>query len=249
MSFTLGEIEAKLSSFFENDLFLFKKKDSSLKIISRLMDIMEQGIIEKIDKKYAPNQYTVLIDETFHKLNHTKLTEFLKKFLRENADQNGYHLTGPIQVNFKHVSTTTSGINIHTGFSSIQSGRTIKLEGQNNKASIEKSNEPLGCLILWDEEVVDILRSPFNIGRDLSNDLVIDNLKVSRKHARLIKSGNDVWIHDLHSTLGTFINDEKLESKILKNGDVLKLAEAEIIFLNSNTHLQKHSSKTRKIDT
>jgi len=47
-------------------------------------------------------------------------------------------------------------------------------------------------------------RDVITIGRSSDNDLVINNIKVSRKHAKLEKSGIEWFIEDLGSSNGTF---------------------------------------------
>jgi pSer/pThr/pTyr-binding forkhead associated (FHA) protein len=46
------------------------------------------------------------------------------------------------------------------------------------------------------------------IGRDISNDIVINDAEVSRKHVRLTVQGERYVIEDLGSTNGTFINGQ-----------------------------------------
>jgi len=48
------------------------------------------------------------------------------------------------------------------------------------------------------------------IGRDLQNDIVINDPEVSRRHARLFLQGNHVVIEDLGSTNGTTVNGQRL---------------------------------------
>jgi pSer/pThr/pTyr-binding forkhead associated (FHA) protein len=47
------------------------------------------------------------------------------------------------------------------------------------------------------------------IGRDQSNDLVLDNPAVSRAHARIYKTQWPFYIEDLKSANGTFLNGAK----------------------------------------
>ncbi len=54
------------------------------------------------------------------------------------------------------------------------------------------------------------LTSKITIGRDKSNDIVLDNKLISRFHAELQKIKNDYYIHDLKSANGTFINKKCL---------------------------------------
>jgi hypothetical protein len=48
------------------------------------------------------------------------------------------------------------------------------------------------------------------IGRDLSNDIVINDPEVSRRHARLFLQGNNFVLEDLGSTNGTAVNGQRL---------------------------------------
>ena len=60
------------------------------------------------------------------------------------------------------------------------------------------------------QEVVTVLNATrVRLGRDASNDLVLPFLEVSRHHAELNVSGNDVQVVD-RSTNGTFVNSERV---------------------------------------
>ena len=62
-----------------------------------------------------------------------------------------------------------------------------------------------------------------NIGRTSDNDLVINNIKVSRKHAKLEKAGSDWFIEDLGSSNGTFINGKKVKKERVTQKDVITI--------------------------
>ena len=63
----------------------------------------------------------------------------------------------------------------------------------------------------------------FNIGRNTSNNLVLDDKMVSRQHAQLIVLDNgQVIIKDLGSSNGTFVNGNKITECNLKAGDIVK---------------------------
>lgn len=71
-----------------------------------------------------------------------------------------------------------------------------------------------------------IEKSELFIGRDVANDVLINDAEVSRRHARIsIQAGNYV-IEDLGSTNGTFVNGQKLVGpRVLKVGDTLMFGE------------------------
>lgn len=64
------------------------------------------------------------------------------------------------------------------------------------------------------------------LGRDLSNDIVINDPEVSRRHARLLLSGNTFILEDLGSTNGTFIHGQRLGAPVvLRPGDMITIGE------------------------
>jgi hypothetical protein len=60
---------------------------------------------------------------------------------------------------------------------------------------------------------------PILIGRSSDLDMVLVEDMVSRKHARISMQGEQIWIEDLGSTNGTFVNGEKIKRARLKEGD------------------------------
>ncbi len=58
-------------------------------------------------------------------------------------------------------------------------------------------------------------KDELTLGRDVNNDLVINDPEVSRKHARLLKEGDSYIYEDLGSTNGTFILGERLSRPTL----------------------------------
>lgn len=69
-----------------------------------------------------------------------------------------------------------------------------------------------------------------SIGRDASNDIILNDKMVSRKHAQLQITGDGlVIIKDLGSSNGTFINGNKISEQVLNAGDIVKCGSS---FLN-----------------
>src|SRR3954464_11217595 len=60
---------------------------------------------------------------------------------------------------------------------------------------------------------------PIIVGRSSDLDMVLVEDMVSRKHARIAMQQDQIWIEDLGSTNGTFVNGEKIKRARLKEGD------------------------------
>ncbi len=72
------------------------------------------------------------------------------------------------------------------------------------------------------------------IGRHASNDIVIDNMAVSGKHARIDTVATTFVLTDLDSTNGTFVNEQLISTHGLKNNDVILIGKHELIFDRSD---------------
>jgi ABC-type multidrug transport system ATPase subunit len=61
------------------------------------------------------------------------------------------------------------------------------------------------------------------IGRDASNDVVLDSATVSRFHVQIERVGQRHRLRDLHSGNGTFVNDVRVEEAWLQPNDVVRV--------------------------
>ena len=72
------------------------------------------------------------------------------------------------------------------------------------------------------------------IGRKPENEIPIDNLAVSGKHALIISILDDSFLEDLGSTNGTYVNGKLVKKHALKNGDVIAIGKHELKYINEN---------------
>ncbi len=72
------------------------------------------------------------------------------------------------------------------------------------------------------------------IGRKPDNDIQIDNLAVSGKHALIITILDDSFLEDLGSTNGTYVNGKLVKKHALKDGDVIAIGKHELKYVNEN---------------
>jgi pSer/pThr/pTyr-binding forkhead associated (FHA) protein len=89
------------------------------------------------------------------------------------------------------------------------------------------------------------------IGRDPDSGIQIDNIGVSREHARITKEHcritkgpGDYFVEDMGSINGTFVNGQKVSKKILVSGDEITIGK---YFLKVN--LEDDSATAKNIQT
>jgi pSer/pThr/pTyr-binding forkhead associated (FHA) protein len=75
---------------------------------------------------------------------------------------------------------------------------------------------------------VQLSKDRTSLGRRPYNDIVIDNLAISGEHAVLQLSGHDVYVEDLNSTNGTFVNGKSIKRQALHNDDVIEIGKYRI---------------------
>jgi serine phosphatase RsbU (regulator of sigma subunit) len=71
---------------------------------------------------------------------------------------------------------------------------------------------------------IEIAHTPFALGRQSDNDLVLLDNRISRRHARIVKDDEGYLLEDVGSRHGTFVNGEKIgAAHRLKTGDQISL--------------------------
>lgn len=83
---------------------------------------------------------------------------------------------------------------------------------------------------------IPIIKDAVTIGRTSENDIAIDNIGVSRRHAQVIKEGDDYYIEDMESANGTILNGRVLNSASgnkskLQDNDEIELGKHKLVFL------------------
>jgi two-component system cell cycle response regulator len=81
------------------------------------------------------------------------------------------------------------------------------------------------------------------IGRGAENDVILYSDSVSRRHARVEKRDVQYHVVDMHSTNGTYVNDELVQERQLRRGDQIKIGDTIMKFLSgANLESQYHET-------
>ncbi len=79
---------------------------------------------------------------------------------------------------------------------------------------------------------VQLTKDRTTLGRRPYNDIVIDNLAVSGEHAAVQMLDGEVYLEDLNSTNGTYVNGKAAKKQELHNGDVVEVGKYQIKFVS-----------------
>jgi pSer/pThr/pTyr-binding forkhead associated (FHA) protein len=79
---------------------------------------------------------------------------------------------------------------------------------------------------------VQLTKDRTTLGRRPYNDIVIDNLAVSGEHAVLQMTGTEVYLEDLNSTNGTYVNGKAVKKQLLQNSDTVEIGKYKIKYIN-----------------
>jgi transcriptional regulator with GAF, ATPase, and Fis domain len=83
--------------------------------------------------------------------------------------------------------------------------------------------------------VFDLDGGPWSIGRGAGNRLVVDDPSLSRRHCMVEYRDNAIWLRDLESHNGTFVNCVPVREHLLCEGDEIKAGNSVFRFLTADS--------------
>lgn len=90
-------------------------------------------------------------------------------------------------------------------------------------------------------------RARLNIGRRPGNDLVLDHLAVSGRHAAIDTTSEGTYVLDLGSTNGTSVNGQPIKKHLLQHDDVIELGKYQLKFVVEVDNYQVSPDETLKV--
>lgn len=110
--------------------------------------------------------------------------------------------------------------------------RDVKNGGKKRRPPVTKGSFGLEIINsgnstdLKDGSIIPI-RSDLTIGRKDNNSIVLSDPHISGNHAQIIVRNDSLFIEDLNSTNGTYLNGNKISNKVkLSNKDEIKIGNS-----------------------
>ena len=101
-----------------------------------------------------------------------------------------------------------------------------------------------GVYLIVNRQMIPIVKPATTLGRHLGNDIVFNEDFLSRYHAEIVLEDGKYVLYDKNSTSGTHVNGKKIERCVLNSGDLISLANINIMFVNNNAKIAVKSTGT-----
>ena len=216
----LSSFESRIERLVEGEFARTSKRGLQPAELARRL-IREIEIERRLGVKgvVAPNNFEVVLSsrdyEDFEGFSSTICSE-LEKLAADHCAQNHYRLPGPVKVSLKEEPSFKPS--------------TFSVEPEFNE---EVNYLVGGSLVLPNGHKVPIEKQALSIGRMPGSTIVIDDPKVSRKHAQVFIDQDQVILTDLGSTNGTYVNGVQVARTELKNQDEIIIGAAHIVFVEN----------------
>lgn len=239
-------LEGLVEGFFTK---VFRSGLQPIEVGRRILREMGDGKTLSVNKVYAPNEFRVTMGaedlERFQQMKAGLVKEF-SDLVIEAAKSNRWNLMGLPEIAFDEnpdmgkgefavessfsatapsVSTREAGEQDPNATGAISLGAAEKLgvaSGAPQLLVLGASGEPT--------ERISLTREPVVIGRLSSNDVILSDSNVSRRHAELRKVEGRWTLVDLGSTNGTMVNGKLIKESPLNDGDELTFGASALRF-------------------
>ncbi len=233
---------------------LFGAKLQPVQIAKRLIRTMEAHQTISLSKTFVPNSYVVSLSATdfaqFEQYRRSLERDLAEAVLSASRERNFTLLDfpsveierdedvapGDIRVSCALVDASGDEVEADPkSLGAVESGHTMVLDRE--KLLRDKPRAPKATVEVkggGERSSVQLGPEPLLIGRDQQNDVVLDDTRVSRKHAEIRLRLGRYTLYDLQSTNGTYVNGRRVAEVVLSDGDRLSIGGVELQFRASD---------------
>lgn len=247
-------LEGMVEGFFAR---VFRSGLQPVEIGKRILREMEEGRTVSVNRIYAPNEFRVMMgSEDYARFGpmESGLTREFSELVIDQAKTNRWNLMGLPRISFQEAE------GMGKGQFKVEASLAADANQQMPKASTREPNQQdlsatravssltadrLGMgsqrkaeLVVLDErgeakDRISITKAPVTVGRMSTNDIVLSDSNVSRRHAELRNEGGRWTVADLGSTNGTLVNGKLAKEHRLSDGDKITFGTSELMFKSS----------------
>lgn len=230
---------------------LFRAKLQPVQIAKRLIRAMEAHQTISLSKTFVPNSYVASLGPSdfaqFEQYRRSMERDFAEALLGAARERNFTLLAYPTveierdddlapgEIRVSCALVDASGEEVEAdpkALGGIESGHTMVLDRE--ALLRERPRAPKASIEQRDGPTVSLGPDPVLIGRDPQNDVVLDDRRVSRKHAEIRLRLGRYTLYDLQSTNGTYVNGRRIAEKVLDDGDKISVGGLEITFRSAD---------------
>jgi hypothetical protein len=222
----LSDFERRLEGAIEG-IFTkaFRTGIQPVELASRILKEMEAGKSVGVRQVWVPNRFVFHLSEPDHerfRQTERAVRKELEHVVREGAQERGWALPGPPEVEFESdgslrqgefacealmVEGPTTG-----GIPAVRTAELVLLD----------KGKPGKVFPLSKERVI--------IGRLDESDVVLSDPGASRRHAEVRRQDGEFVIADLGSTNGTMVNEASIGERTLEEGDRITIGKTVLEF-------------------
>ena len=240
MAGPITNLELKIQALLEQNLvFLWQRHLDSQILALELARTLEQSSSisgKQSHRRIAPHQYKLIIHpQTAIEIKESmpELESHLSSQIIEIVKSLGMILVAPPELQLKEDHTIALGsVKITTeavDFSSAETRQMTPLVKQDSDTmSIDNA-----YIIVNGDYHYSLSNPMVTIGRNINNDIIIENPDVSRSHAQIRLRLNKWVLYDTNSHLGTLLNNQQIKEQVLENGDVISIGSTTLIFVST----------------
>ena len=215
------------------------------RLIFELIQAMENKIrFDSENNLVAPNIFSLNVPANFVNeiRSNQNLIEDLQNNLAEAGHSAGIQFSGPITINiFPDENLEAGEFKILAIWKDASLANTTEFKPKPSTTElVARTIPPKAFLIVEGTQIFTLDEEIINIGRQTDNNLTLDDIRVSRRHAQLRVVKGRHMIFDLESSGGTFVNNKRITQVTLHPGDVISLAGVPLVYgQDALTHIDE----------
>ncbi len=214
---------------------LFAEQLHPREVIIQLARAMEDHVREEPGgRSLAPDIYIVRLAPEDHEsvlAGDIGFSEALGEELAEMARLAGLSFANTPEVRLLADRSVEPGqVTVNARHALPMIGATEKMQ-RAALGEMELQNLPQAMLILNGDHPITLDRPVLNLGRQRDNHIILDSPRVSRHHAQIRLRFGRYVLFDLGSSAGTTVNGQPVREAVLQSGDVIKLADSGMIYV------------------